>query len=312
MPEIEYITTIYDGEVRDDLRFDVSSSEIVRFSIHDIAAYAPIVAHISHVFCRAELLAEELFLNEPLKVTFVLEGAAESKYKTEDSETKLQRILWFLMNAAQPKNGIIIQVFINHKMKYFLDSPFSFTSLWHSKSVHQKKDSNYITLHPHVEIDWNAGKSSHRREGTKEQIQLTRDICSSLGFDVVEIDYTTPLEKAHKLLLGAKCHIGYIGSVHYLAAFNRTPCVTLGKWVPGVKENPLGLTRTRHYDHLAPEYELDFNRMRVWNQLGAPPGRTLIYNFDSQHMYQDEPRYYTMADPSDMIQSEEVIKRALL
>lgn len=309
---IEYVTTFVNGEEEHGYRFDVNKSEVIRYSIHEIVAYAPIVALLSNSYCKAQLLYEEGLFSTSYYVTVVLEGDAMSKYKSKDFDSKLQRVLWFFKNAHTPSSGIVVQILVNHGLKSFLDSPFSFTSLWHSKELNKGSNSDYVTLHPHGEIDWNSGRSSHRRAGMKHQIELARKKCSDLGYEVKELDYTTSIEDASNLLLNAKCHIGYIGSVHYLAAFNRTPCVTLGKHVPGVSLDPMGLHRNVQYSNLAPDYELDVGRMRVWNELGTPPGRTLMYNFNSNHMYQDEPRYYIMADPSDPIQTEKQISKALL
>ena len=314
MSDLEYVTTINTSSSSEIKTFPFEQSEIIRFSIHEIGAYATLLSLISHVFTRAQLLYEEEFLENQYRVTVVLEGSVREKYKEADLETKLDRVIWWFENAAIPTCGIIIQIYINHKLKSFLDSPFSFNTLWHSRQINRGKNSNYVTFHPHVEIDWNNGKSSHRVNGYLDQLKLCKKICTDLGYDIVELDYTSKIQYAYDMLLGAKCHIGYIGSIHYLAAFCRTPCLTVGKHVPGIHPNmsPYGLTRTSEYNHLAPEYELDNGRMRVWNELGTSPGRTLMYNFNTKHMYQDEPRYYVMAEPSNLRQTEHECKKILL
>lgn len=314
MSDFEHFTTIINGVDSDVKRFPIEESEIVRFSIHEVSAYATIVALVSHVHTKAQLLYEEQGISNPFRVSVIVEGSSFHKYKPTDADSKIERIAWFFRNAAAPGCGIITQIYINHKMKSYLDTPFAFNSLWHSKETNRGKISDYITLHPHSEIDWNSGASSHRREGLLKQIELCRELCEKHDIEIKEVDYTTSINEAYKLLLSARCHVGYIGSTHYLSAFTRTPCVTLGKHVPGIHPytKPFGLTRTNTLRSLAPEYELDFGRMRVWNELGTPPGRTLLYNFEAGHMYQDEPRYYTMAEPSNLLHTEQEILRKIL
>ena len=314
MSNLKYVTTISLGAEEALSQFPIEHSEVVRYSFHEMHPYATNLALVSHVFCRAQLLSEEKVLKSPYRVSVVLEGAADQKYKHTDFDTKLERVIWWFKNAAAPSCGIVIQFYINHDCKSFLDSPYSFSSLWHANKRNNGQDSNFVTFTPHVEMDWNNGKSSHRRHGFEEQLKLCKEKCIENGYDVHDIDYTTSIEEASRLLVRAKCHIGYIGSVHYLAAFHRTPTLTVGKHVPGVHPNlqPYGLTRARHYEHLAPEYELDIGKMRVWNHVGTPPGRTLQYHFKECFMYQDEPRYYTMAEPTNLEHTKTELMRMIL
>lgn len=49
---IEYVTTFVNGEEEHGYRFDVNKSEVIRYSIHEIVAYAPIVALLSNSYSK--------------------------------------------------------------------------------------------------------------------------------------------------------------------------------------------------------------------------------------------------------------------
>lgn len=287
---------------------DPKRSEIIRLCSMDCDAYAPLVAHIGNVYAKAQLYHQERILNGPYRLSVLIPRHTDRKYKPQDPETMLDRIIWFIENLRVPDCGLIVSVYIAHHMMADFQGPFGWDTLWQTKQTWDGSSSKYITLQHHSEIDHNVGKSAHRKN-ISQSVEVVRRIARIAKYDIVEVDYTTPIDELYKLLLNSKCHFSYVGSTGYIAAITKTPTVYFGKDEQIVKG-----FKTRYYDpsrHGMPvdQGSYDFPVL-IWNRDGSNMGLTMQYDSTYNKMYLRNPDYYNVSsDPQVIV---ERVKQALL
>jgi len=291
MSDIKHIKTFYKGCNPCGI-VDPNNSEIIRISKDDASAYAPIIALLSHTFSKAQMYNEEKITDRPYKISVVVSESAYLKVKDEDPETMLDRILWIVENFRDPDGGVVVSVYESLKMRSRMDSPYGFYSLWNTKKINNGTDSDYITLQSHGEIQ-HSPKDGHRIN-LPSSVSLIKFKATELGYDIKEIDYTTPISEVYELMINAKAHFGYLGSTYYLAAITNTPTVQFGKKVHHeyVDRNPIASID-------APATETI--KSSIWNKVGTPVGKTLMYNYKHKRMYLDEPRFHYPVFTNDEI-----------
>ncbi len=286
-----------------NLLFQVSSTdvrpefgELVRYSDNDLYSYATLIQLLSSPLAKAQLYYQEGITSKPFKLTIVADEKGLNKYKSADYNTPIDRLKWLMANMAVPSGGIHMSLY-SAPITSQLDSPYCFNTLWHTKTKWAGCDSNYITLQAHSERDHNEGKSPHR-VNIQESVQAIRTTAQELGYQVVEVDYTTDIDELSKVMLGAKAHFSYIGSTGYVAALLRVPTVHFGR---KVHKHTVAVPHNIHPWYKPGIGSMSINR-NVWNSVGTPEGRTLMYNDVHSSMYHNEPEYYTMAcDLSDVV-----------
>ena len=276
------------------------NSEIVRYSDNELYAYATLITLIGSAFAKAQLYYQENIIDKPYNISVIVSPDAFTKYKASDPDTKMERLEWLIENMATPGCGAIISIYVCDKIQRHMDSSYCFNTLWHTEQLWNGSESDYVTVQTHSEIDHNNGKSTHR-VNVKESIATIRDVADFAGYKIIEVDYTTPIDELHKLLIGAKAHFGYIGSTGYMSALTRTPTIYIGRKYG---------TRTVLLSEYAAPWESKTNDKYktipsiIWNNIGTPAGRTLMYNREHEMMYHNEPEYYDIAFGEEEIKSK--------
>ncbi len=303
---MQHYKTLYKN-CKSDIICDPSKSEIVRYSDIDLHSYATLITLIGSAFMKAELYSFEKALSEPYHISVIVSPRAFEKYKAADADTSLERLEWLIRNMASPSCGAIVSIFINDNLLKHLDSPYCFNTLWHLETPWQGENSNYVTLQPHSEIDHNNGMSPHRIK-IKESVEQIREILSKTDLDIIEMDYTTPIESVASLLLGSKAHFSYVGSTGYMSALIRTPTLYFGK---NYSTQTIKPPRFKEPWNLPFDIKKDWFKSReydpvtipriIWNSVGTPEGRTLMFNRDNGWVYHNEPEYYDIAFESNEI-----------
>ena len=229
-----YIKTIYKGIKDSNEIVEIGAGQICRFSRQDVGPYANIIFLLSYYFCMAQVMHEDGFYKGPLRLSVILPVKAYGKFKEGDSEEIYHRIIWFLENFADPPNGAIISVYISSS--YWndgcFDTPWIANTLWHTKKQWDPevgKKSNYITLQPHSERwQYNDRESPHRIK-IQEQVEIVKEWASDNNIEIINVDYTSPINEVYNFMLGAKAHIGYLGATSYIPAICGTKTIYIGR-----------------------------------------------------------------------------------
>lgn len=221
---MKLIKTFYIGCPDDGIPTDPVRSNVIRYCQHTLAALAPFITKMSHPFLQAELLNEE-GISGPFELTILVPISAEYKFKEEDPETILERVLWLIGKMRAPKGGIKISVYVNEYLRGKMDSGWDTHKLWEAKDIWQKdKTENYITVHrPETlaETTWN-------KRNADECFNMLFSCCRSANFRVVELTYSTPYEEMYQALLKTKMHFSYVGASYFMAALTKTPTLGIG------------------------------------------------------------------------------------
>jgi hypothetical protein len=292
---MKHIQTIYKGIANCTTRAQPHSSELVRFSYLECHPYAPMISLLGSPLAKAQLYWQENILNKPYRVAVVVPSTADCKFKPSDPETMLDRILWLIDNMADPSCGAIVSVYTTDTIDNVFDATYSFNTLWHTKKLWTAgSDSRFITLQAHSEINHNSPNTGHRCF-IEDYVSIVRYYAELLDYDVVEVDYSTPINELYNLMLNTKSHFSYVGSTGYFSGLTKTPTVWFGNM-------PNGLNTVQVHRHKTASLDAPLEEMipfSVWNHNGTPGGHTLMYNCKHDKMYLDEPRYYTQAGNFD-------------
>lgn len=285
-------------------------SEVIRLSALDCDAYAPWVAHIGNCYAKAQLYYIEEIISSPYRLSIIVPASINTKHKPQDPETKLERLEWFIENLLVPDCGLVISLYIDPFMMSDFQGPFGWDTLWQTKRLWKDSGSNYITLQYHTEMDHNSGNSTHRINADAS-IATIIEVAESCKYDIVKVDYTTPIDKLYNLLLESHYHFSYVGSSGYIAALARTPTLFFGAAEKIVKGH-----KTRYYDphpdlYSKPNQEGSYTYpLSVWNHHGSNGGLTMQYDKKYKNMYLQNPDFYSISSDVDTIYQRTI--RALL
>lgn len=207
---------------------ELNSSRIIRFCNHTMATYASVVNKISEVFLNIELGVRHNYITDISYISIILPNWSSSKFKSEDSESTLFRICWFIENMKPTSNGLVISVYLNndyHNLEQ-LDSHWNLNNLWIANKTWDisSEKGNYVTVqHPEKNgLFWNQIKFY-------ENWEVIEKYLAKKNIEIKTISYRTSIEEIYNLLLNTKLHIGYIGSCYFISALTRTPTLGLGK-----------------------------------------------------------------------------------
>lgn len=156
------------------------------------------------------------FINSPSTIIYDNPDILHEKFKDSDAETVSQRFFYIYDNMEG--NGVQVK-FQKEKIKpYDTHYPKESMPVWRFKK-RWVGDGDYITVQ-------NVETKLLKRKGkyAYEEWRYIPDLLPYLHqYNVKLIDYRTPIEEAHNLLLHAKFHVGYSGSTSHLSGLTETP-----------------------------------------------------------------------------------------
>ena len=196
----------------------------VRFCLHTVTTYAPIVNKLSKVFLNIELGVKKGYIKDISYITIILPQNSFRKFKSTDEETTLKRFRWFIENLEPTSNGMVISLYISKDpILDIIDSHWDLNNLWISKEK-WKGEGNYVTVQFPEKVGefWNQ-YYFHENWRALERYFISKNI------EIKYLSYKDPIDKVYNLLLDTKLHISYIGSTYFIAALARVPTIGLGK-----------------------------------------------------------------------------------
>lgn len=224
MSNFNHIKTYYLGtDVQD--RAVPEESETIRFCIHTMSTYAPIIDKLSEAFLKAQLAYQDGYLTGPKKLCILVPlDLVGYKHKPEDAETCLEGVLWLIENFKVPTCGMVISVYTSPNHERELDSHWTLTNIWTLKETWQGKNSNYITVHlpeSGSDVNWN-------KQNFFALFDPIKKLFTDSGYDVKFITYQNRYDEIHELLKNSKLHISYVGATYIFSSIVKTPTIGLG------------------------------------------------------------------------------------
>lgn len=201
-----------------------SKSQIVRFCVHTIATFAPIVDKLSEAYLKAQLSYQDGVRNkDPAHVSVIIPKILiDRKYKEGDQENFLERILFFIENFKVPSGGIIVSVY-SSDMDHNLDSHWSLSNVWETKSL-WKGDGSYVT----VNLPESGSPTSWNKKDFYPIWNHVKDYLKSQNIEIKYISYDMRTEDIYKLLIHSQLHISYVGASYIFSTLTKTPTLGLG------------------------------------------------------------------------------------
>lgn len=200
-------------------------SYTVRFCMHTMHTFAPVIDKLSKAFLQAQLDYQDGYLDKPRKIcVFIPKNLLNYKMKKEDAETSLERIYWFIENFKKPTCGVIVSFYASENHDHDIDSHWCLSNLWPLEKTWQGQNSNYVTVHlpePTSNVIWN----KQNFETIWKYIKL---LIRSKGLDIKFITYATSYKEAHELMINSKLHISYVGASYIFSGITKTPTIGIG------------------------------------------------------------------------------------
>lgn len=295
---MELLKTFYKG-CDSVITVDPNNSFTIRMSEAETYCYQGIMSILNEVFMIATLNHYEKVTNEPYKVSLILPDKIYlDKFKPKDADTILERIYWIIDNYEDPPGGIIISVYSNKNMLRLFESQWAVNSVWNFKKKWDGSESDYVTI-----------QSTHEKLHGKEEnnkfyimCNLARRTAKELGYEVIDMDYTTPIQKVYELLLSSKLHLGAYTATSFLTSSIGAPFLHFGwKLIPeknieiykSVYDKPWEYTHNIFENtstDLLKKIEKSSITKNIFNDgTGAPLGKTFLFHSDSKLPYLDNP-----------------------
>jgi len=201
-------------------------SHVIRFCIHTMNTYAPVIDKLSEAFLSAQLAFQEGYSKGPKKICILVSSRlTEYKFKPEDPETSFERIEWFIQNFKKPAGGVIVSFYASSEHDIHLDSHWSLTKLWQTEKTWNSRDvGDYVTVHlPEASsnVTWNKQNFYPIWNNIEEDI-LDR------GLEIKYVSYTTPYQELYDLMIRSRLHLSYVGASYIFAGITKTPTLGLG------------------------------------------------------------------------------------
>lgn len=203
-----------------------NDSHVVRFCIHTMNTFAPVIDKLSEVFLSAQLSFQEGYSEGPKKICILIPSVlTEYKFKREDPETSLERIEWFIQNFKKPTCGVVVTFYSSRDHELELDSHWTLTKLWQTEETWcQDNNSNYVTVHlpePTSNVTWNKQKFYEIWNNIKSKVL-------DKGFAIKYISYATPYQDVYDLMTKTRLHISYVGGSYIFSGITKTPTIGIG------------------------------------------------------------------------------------
>lgn len=283
----KHLYTFYKNTPSDGSRAEIGKSHLVRFSTHDQYPYCNLVGILSEFFAKAQLYHEHGLIDQPAHLSVIVNQQVFRRYKPEDEDTQIHRLMWLVDNFADPDCGAVISIYVTDvDYEYeMMDTQWSLNSLWHTKKAFVGGNSDYITLATHSEDQPHHDQvKGNMRNDIIKWVDVVRMYADKYKMNVVEVDYTTSINDLYTLLLGARAHYSYLGATSYLAGITRTPTYILGY---DTTEVSVGV----RYPHITPNYTDQSITFTPWGSWGTKPGHILQKDTNSTRMVLDDQPY---------------------
>lgn len=301
----KHLYTFYKNTPSDGSRAEIGKSHLVRFSTHDQYPYCNLVGILSEFFAKAQLYHEHGLIDQPAHLSVIVNQQVFRRYKPEDEDTQIHRLMWLVDNFADPDCGAIVSLYVTDTDYEYemMDTQWQLNSLWHTKETYDGPSSDYITLATHSEDqphhDQVKGKM---RNDISKWAGIVESYAERYGLKVVEVDYTTSINKLHDLLINARAHYTYMGATAYVAGITRTPTYIFGY---DTKEEFVG----KRYPHITPNYTETSVMITPWGTWGSKSGHVLQKDVNLNKMVLDDQPYMTIT-PLDEAEGRNIIHKS--
>lgn len=301
----KHLYTFYKNTKEDGTRAEIGKSHLIRLSTHDQYPYCNLIGILSQFFAKAQMYYEHGLIDQPAHLSIIANQQIFRRYKPEDEDTQLHRLLWLIEHFADPDCGAVVSLYVTDKDYQYemMDEQWALSSLWHVKETYVGFGSDYITLAAHSENQpHHSSWKGNCRHDIEKWVDIVRMYADRYNCKVVEVDYTTNINDLHKLLINARAHYTYMGATAYFAGITRTPTYVFGY---DTHEAFIG----KRYPHITPNYQTEKTYITPFGTAGGKPGHVLQKDFDRNKMVLDDATYLNIA-PLDTALGRDVIHRS--
>jgi hypothetical protein len=301
----KHIYTFHKNVPQDGQRAEIGKSHLLRFSTHDQYPYCNLVGILSEFFTKAQLYHEHGLIDQPAHLSIIVNQQVFRRYKSEDGDTQIHRLMWLVDNFADPDCGAIISLYVTDTDYEYemMDTQWHLNSLWHTKETHTGTSSGYVTLATHSEDQPHHKQVKGKmRNDISKWSKIVKEYAAMYELKVVEVDYTTPINDLYTLLLNARAHYTYMGATAYVAGITRTPTYIIGYDTDDVD---IGV----RYPHITPNYATTSLAVTPWGTWGSKPGHILQKDANLNKMVLDDQPHMTIA-PLNVADGRNIIHRS--
>lgn len=198
----------------------VNFSEQDIIFLRDLKDTSMMVSSISNRLAHQYKLVMMGILEPPIKITILVEERFIGKFKPEDKETNLDRII-FLCNEFEEPIDIQYSVYSVDRFKVkdeIFRSHDCHNSLWSFKRKHIG-DHNTIM----IKTPSNDGYQPYGYRTRNINMSQAELYAKSFGYDVVEYDYTQPFDDVLNNMIHTQRVYSERTGISLLAVFSHTP-----------------------------------------------------------------------------------------